>query len=79
MKNEYVPGLMQVKFKKGAVTKLDNKLSVNSIKSDSLKNYLAAIGLRIVGKSFQILLKMIQLELTLMEKHSGRMIFQNGI
>lgn len=49
---EYVPGLMQVKFKKGAVNKLDNELSLSSIKSSDLTKYLVGIGFKESRKIF---------------------------
>jgi hypothetical protein len=41
---ENVPGLIEVKFKKGAVARFDEGLNLESIKSSDLKNYLSNIG-----------------------------------
>jgi hypothetical protein len=49
---EYVPGLIQVKFKKGAVTKLDSKISLNSVKNIVLKKYLVNVGFKESRKIF---------------------------
>jgi len=50
--NEYVPGLIQVKFKKGAVTNFDNKLILSSVKNADMRSYLVDIGFQESRKIF---------------------------
>ncbi len=43
---EYLQGLLHVKFKKDAISKLNSKLSLDVLRDTELKNYLTEIGFK---------------------------------